>query len=139
MTDTDKKYITSIFMAVMIIGQGAAYATERSIEGSGFSSDQSSYIILAGSTSYANADLVGKNFSNQNLAGMDFSNADLAGVSFNGANLTGANFSNATFVKSDFRGANVTGADFSNADFVGCLLQGVDFSHSDMTNADISN
>ncbi len=89
------------------------------------------------SESYVNADLNGKDFSNQSLIGADFSNADLTKVNFRGANLSGVNFSNATFIHCDLRGAIVDGANFTNVDFGSTKISGVDFSRANMTNVDI--
>ncbi len=89
--------------------------------------------------SYSNADIHGRDLSQQNLRGADFSNADITRVNLTGADLTGANFSNATFINCDLRGSIVDGADFTNADFGGSIVSGVDFSRANMTNVDIND
>ena len=78
--------------------------------------------------SYSNAELQGKNFSNQDLRASDFANANMDSANFNGADLRGTIFS-----ASILRSANLTGANLQFA-----MVDQVDFTQANLEDAILS-
>lgn len=91
--------------------------------------------------------LMGRDFSNQNLAGINLRRAVLTGAKFDGANLTGADLGGAklqgaTFTETNLIDANLTGvsaqaARFQGADLRRANLENANFTGTDLTNADL--
>ncbi|MEN6308814.1 MAG: pentapeptide repeat-containing protein [Anaerohalosphaeraceae bacterium] len=88
-------------------------------------------------------DLVGWNFTNQNLTGASFSRSTMTYANLSGANLTGADFGYSTLTDADLSGANLAGASLdhsmaANANLSGANLTHTKFNRSELTNADLS-
>jgi hypothetical protein len=86
--------------------------------------------------------MASRDFSGQDLLGLDAHQRDLQGLSARGAILRNANFSEARLSGADFRTANLSnasfrGSDLRDADFSGADLEGADFASSDLRGADL--
>ena len=83
---------------------------------------------------------VTKDYSNQNLNGVDFSNTDLSHALFENAKLRGANFDGAIIEEADFFSADMRGAKLNNiensnyASFTGANLKDATATNSDLNN-----
>ena len=90
------------------------------------------------------ARLIGmRDFSGQDLLGIDAQDRDLSGLKACEALLRNANFSGANLSDADFRGANLSNAYFKattlrSAVFVGADCEGADFSGADLRGADFT-
>jgi Pentapeptide repeats (8 copies) len=73
--------------------------------------------------SYSNAELQGKNFSNQDLRASDFANANMDSANFNGADLRGTIFSASILRSADLTGANLQFAMVDQVDFTQANLE----------------
>ena len=87
--------------------------------------------------------LQSKDFSNQELLGIDASGRNLDGLLANNALLRDASFNDCSLVGADFSKANLSnsrfvGADLTNAVFVGTDVEGADFSGADLSGVDLS-
>ena len=81
-----------------------------------------------------NANLIGLNFSKENLSGINLSRVYLNSVNFSGANLSNANLSG-----SDITCANLMGADLSNANLSGANLNGANLREANLSNANLNS
>ena len=68
-----------------------------------------------------NANLIGADFSQQDLSGANLQDANLQDANLQGANLEGANLKGARLVRANLMGARTKGANFSGAEFWGAL------------------
>jgi len=100
-------------------------------------------------TTYSNAQIVGKDFSGQNLQRAEFATANLEITNFAQADLRGAVFSTARFVKANLHGANLSdalmdqvrfeGTDLSDAILDSTILLRSVFRDVNITGADFTN
>ncbi len=92
----------------------------------------------------ANRLIADRDFSNQDLMGIDASHRELNQLKSNNALLRNANFSESRLVGACFDGANLAnasfrGADLSNASFIGADLEGANLVGANLTGADLTN
>ncbi len=100
--------------------------------------------------SYSHAELMGRDFSGQNLRVAEFANSNLILANFSAANLRGAVFSAATMTDTNFQGSDLTyamldqivfnGVDFRDAILVDSMFlrstfEAVEISGADFTGA----
>ncbi|WP_017659869.1 pentapeptide repeat-containing protein [Baaleninema simplex] len=86
-------------------------------------------VLYPPALSYSEAELVDRDFSEQQLASAEFAGCTMRGVKFNRADLRGAIFSVSWMTDVDFRGA-----DLSNA-----MLDQVTFVDTDLRNAQLTD
>jgi len=79
-------------------------------------------------------EMMGANWSGQDLSGHDFSGQSFVGVNVSGCDLSDCDFSGCSITGSNFSGSNLSDADFRN-----CSITGASFAHCDITDADFSN
>ncbi|GIL09429.1 MAG: hypothetical protein BroJett033_9400 [Chloroflexota bacterium] len=88
-------------------------------------------------------DLVGADFSGQDLSGRRFEDQDLTGANFSGAVLRDADFNhcqlvNASFSAANLERANLEGADLSSADLSGAVLRDANLEDAVLMSANLS-
>jgi len=86
--------------------------------------------------------LLGANFFDQDLSGVDLTGADLRFASFTstnlvGAKLAGADLREAVIIFTDFTGANMVSADFRTTALFMCDLPGADLTNAKFRKADL--
>lgn len=91
---------------------------------------------------YGEADLIGKDFSGEDLRRSNFTSADCRNASFKGANLQGAYFMKAITFRTNFEDANLSDvlmdrATMVEANLKNAVLQRAVFTRSDLTNAKV--
>lgn len=91
---------------------------------------------------YGEADLKGRDFSNQNLQRSNFTSADCRDCSFKGSKLAGAYFIKTVVARANFEGADLSDvlmdrAVLVDANLRGAVLQRTVLTRSDLTGADI--
>ena len=78
-------------------------------------------------------------FSECNLAGVDFSGADLRGANFKNANLIGAKLSKANLSKANLSGTLLAGADLKQTNFESANLTGAKMVKAFLANTNFKN
>jgi hypothetical protein len=135
--DIAEKFITLVCAAVVFITTlGALTTLNFAIAVPAWANDYNQEQLVG--ADFSGQDLKDSSFTRANLRIANFSNADLRGVSFfsanlEDANLEGANLSQATLDKARFMGANLTnaileGAYAFNTGFRGAIVDGADFT-----------
>jgi len=99
------KFFTAIF-PLMLLLSCSALSSSRMVNG---------YKIEP------NANLIGADFSQQDLSGANLQDANLQDANLQGANLQGANLQGARLVRANLMGARTKGANFAGAEFWGAL------------------
>ena len=109
------------------------------------------YLATGVTKQQANKLIASRDFSHENLMGIDASGRDLESLraikallrnaNFSNANLRDAcfdeaNLANATFTGADLRGANFVGADLEGANLIGADLRGADLRDASLFGAD---
>lgn len=136
-TSVWKSLFTMIFSVVVSIATlGAIAAISFTTAAPAWANDYNQEQLVG--ADFSGQDLKDSSFTRANLRIANFSNADLRGVSFfsanlEDANLEGANLSQATLDKARFMGANLTnaileGAYAFNTGFRGAIIDGADFT-----------
>jgi DMSO/TMAO reductase YedYZ molybdopterin-dependent catalytic subunit len=82
-------------------------------------------------------DLLGVDFSGEELDGLDAAGATLRAVAFRGARLVGADFAGANLSNADMTGADLRDARFADADCEGAAFDGADLRGADFTGASL--
>jgi uncharacterized protein YjbI with pentapeptide repeats len=77
--------------------------------------------------------LIGCNFADAEMPGIDLTRCNVSGATLRGANLTGANLSNSDFQGADLSYAMLVGALLNDVD-----LRGANLGHSELTRATLS-
>ena len=79
--------------------------------------------VSGGGLDYANIDITGQDFSNNNYKGKDFTQVIAKGTNFANSNLQGCRFYKAFLVNTDFSGADLRGASLEDTSMDGASLK----------------
>jgi hypothetical protein len=105
--------------------------------------DEQRYIASSISKQQAAKLIASRNFSHQDLRGIDCSGRDLRGLDATGSLLRDARFSSSILQLAIFRGSNLSNANFANADlreadFSGADVEGANFAGADLRGANLA-